>query len=128
LNETAIDYGRKRTGFATCLSGVVVPLDPLTDTTWNGIVRKLKQIHAENGAGTVIVGLPLTSTGKPTELSIEVEKLAEYLTENGFSVKLVRETGSTIDADEGSSKNRLRDGRKDSLAAMVILKRYLDMP
>ncbi len=128
MNETAVDYGRKRTGFAICLSGVVMPLDPLTDTTWNGIVKRLRQIHAENGAGTVIVGLPLTSGGKSTELSIEVEKLAEYLAKNGFSVKLVRETGSTVEADRVGRMNRLRDGRIDSLAAMVILKRYLDMP
>ena len=128
MNEIAVDYGRKRTGFAICLSGVVMPLDPLTETTWNGIVARLKHIQYENAAGTVILGLPLTAEGKPTELSSEVEKLAEYLENDGFVVELVRETGSTAETEVETGMNRQRDGRRDSLAAMIILKRYLGIP
>ncbi|MCD4775359.1 MAG: RuvX/YqgF family protein [Candidatus Aegiribacteria sp.] len=128
MNEIAVDYGRKRTGFAICLSGVVIPLDPLSETSWNGISSRLKHIQDENAAGTVILGLPLTAEGKHTELSREVEKLAEYLRNSGFIVELVRETGSTAETVEETGTNRRRDGRKDSLAAMIILKRYLGMP
>lgn len=128
MNEIAIDYGRKRTGFAICISGVVMPLDPLTETTWNGISSRLKHIQHENAAGIVIVGLPLTAGGKHTELSREVEKLAEYLENIGFNVKLVRETSSTIETEGDTGMNHRRDGKRDSLAAMIILKRYLGMP
>lgn len=128
MNEIAIDYGRKRTGFAICISGVVIPLDPMRETSWNGISSRLRHIQAENAAGTVILGLPLTAEGKHTELSREVEKLAEYLGNSGFIVELVRETGSTAETGGETGMNRQRDGRKDSLAAMIILKRYLGMP
>ena len=128
MNEIAVDYGRKRTGFAICLAGVVLPLPPLVETTWNGIDERLKSIQSENGNGRIILGLPLTAAGKPTELSDEVGKLAEYLTIRGFAVELVRETGSTAETEGEAPVINRRDGKRDSLAAMVILKRYLGMP
>lgn len=128
MNEIAVDYGRTRTGFAICLVDIVLPLPPMVETTWNKIADRLKHIQNENGTGSVILGLPLTAEGKSTELSDEVEKLSEYLGNRGFTVKLVRETGSTAEAEEEGTVDHRRDGKKDSLAAMVILKRYLGMP
>ncbi len=128
MNEIAVDYGRKRTGFAICLAGIVLPLPPLVETTWNGIEERLKSIQNENGTGMVILGLPLSAAGNPTELSLEVGKLAEYLKTGGFIVELVRETGSTAETEGEALFNSRRDGKRDSLAAMVILKRYLGMP
>ncbi|MCD4701583.1 MAG: RuvX/YqgF family protein [Candidatus Aegiribacteria sp.] len=128
MNEIAVDYGRKRTGFAICLVGIVLPLPPLAETTWDSIADRLKHIQNENGSGRIILGLPLTAAGKPTELSDEVEKLSGYLETRGFIVELVRETGSTLETEGDVQVNRRRDGKKDSLAAMIILKRYLGMP
>ncbi|MCK5115063.1 MAG: pre-16S rRNA-processing nuclease YqgF [Candidatus Aegiribacteria sp.] len=128
MNEIAVDYGRKRTGFAIYLVGTVLPLPPLTETTWNGIADRLKHIQNENGTSRIILGLPLTAAGKPTELSNEVEKLSDYLEKMGFNVELVRETSSTAETEVEARVNHLRDGKRDSLAAMVILKRYLGMP
>ena len=128
MNEIAVDYGRKRTGFAICLAGIVLPLPPLVETTWNGIEERLKNIQSENGTGRIILGLPLSAAGKPTELSEEVGKLAKYLKTGGFIVELVRETGSTAETEGEALFNSRRDGKRDSLAAMVILKRYLGMP
>jgi putative Holliday junction resolvase len=127
LTEIAIDYGRKRTGFAICLSGVVLPQDPLVDTTWTMIAQRVRNLHSRYDCGTVILGLPLTSSGKPTELSKEVELLAEYLGREGFEVELMRETGSTKEAVTQKTNAR-RDGKRDSLAAAIILKRYLGQP
>ncbi|MBD3279075.1 MAG: Holliday junction resolvase RuvX [Candidatus Aegiribacteria sp.] len=123
----AVDYGRERTGFAIYLSGTVVPLEPLTGSTWNGISNRLKKIGEEQGKGTVVLGLPLTAGGKHTELSREVEGLAHYLKKEGFSVELVRETGTTAESVQYMDLKRERNGRSDSLAAMVILKRYVGM-
>ena len=105
-----------------------MPLDPLIETTWNGIVSRLKDIQEENGTGTVILGHPLTAEGKPTELSREVEKLSEYLVDMGFTVELVRETCSTVETYMETEMNYKGNGRRDSLAAMVILKRFLGVP
>ena len=128
MNEIAVDYGRKRTGFAICISGIVLPLPPLTETTWDSIADRLKHIQNENGTGRIILGLPLTAAGKPTELSDEVKKLSCYLENKGFIVELVRETCSTIETESDARIYHRRDGKKDSLAAMVILKRYLGVP
>ena len=128
MNEIAMDYGRKRTGFAICLVGIVLPLPPLVETTWNRIADRLKHIQDENGTGRIILGLPLTAAGKHTELSDEIEKLEEFLKNIGFDVKLVRETGSTAETEGEARVNYQRDGKRDSLAAMVILKRYLEIP
>jgi len=127
LADIAVDYGRKRTGFAICLAGVVLPQNPLVDTTWTGIVRRIRTLQTEHGCGTVVLGLPLTSAGKPTELSSEVELLSAFLIREGFQVKLQRETGSTREAILNKPDDR-RDGKQDSLAAAVILKRYLGQP
>ncbi|MCK4506011.1 MAG: pre-16S rRNA-processing nuclease YqgF [Candidatus Aegiribacteria sp.] len=127
MTEIAIDYGRKRTGFAICLSGVVLPQDPLVDTTWTMIAQRIRNLQSMYDCGTVVLGLPLTSSGKPTELSKEVELLAEYLRSEGFEMELMRETGSTKEAITQKTDDR-RDGKRDSLAAAIILKRYLGQP
>ncbi len=127
MTEIAIDYGRKRTGFAICLSGVVLPQDPLVDTTWTMIAQRIRTLQSKYDCGTVVLGLPLTSSGKPTEFSHEVELLAEYLRRKGFEVELIRETGSTKEV-KMQKTNKIRDGKRDSLAAAIILKRYLGQP
>lgn len=127
MAEIAIDYGRKRTGFAISLSGVVLPQDPLVDTTWTMITQRIRTLQSKYDCGTVVLGLPLTSEGKPTELSNEVELLAEFLNSEGFEVELLRETGSTREAIMQKMDDR-RDGKRDSLAAAIILKRYLGQP
>lgn len=128
MAEIGVDYGRARTGFAVHLSGVVLPLDPMLNTTWERIRKRLESIQDENGRGTVVLGLPLSASGRPTLLSREVEVLAEFLREKGFNVELVVETGSTAEAGSHSAGVGRRDGRLDSMAAMIILKRYLGMP
>jgi putative Holliday junction resolvase len=128
LAEIGVDYGRERTGFAVHISGVVLPLDPLTGSTWEGIFARLQAIQAENGKGNVVIGLPLSAGGRPTELSREVEGLAGFLRQKGFHVELARETGSSLEAGGTMGTTGARDGRDDSLSAMVILKRYLGIP
>lgn len=128
MAEIGVDYGRARTGFAVHLSGVVLPLDPMLNTTWEGIRERLKNIQGESGEGTVALGLPLSASGRPTLLSREVEELAEFLREKGFTVELVVETGTTAEAGRHSAGGGGRDGRLDSMAAMIILKRHLGLP
>lgn len=128
MNEIAVDYGRKRTGLAALISGVVVPLDPIRDTTWEKLSSRLQRLHEENGKGEVILGLPLSAGGKHTQLSREVQQLAAFLEERGFIVKTVSETRSTLESEDHGTASGARDGRKDSLAAMVILKRFLGLP
>ena len=86
--DVGIDYGRKRVGLAICISGVVVPQQPLLEPTWDDIASRLR--------------------------------------ERGFEVHLQRETGTTLEARQFRDSSR-RDGKTDSLAAAIVLKRFLGM-
>ena len=127
MTTVGIDYGRSRTGMAILVGDTVLPLEPVTGSTWCGIVSRLEELKAEYGELLVVLGHPLTASGRPTELSTEVETFAEYLFNNGFEVRLQRETGSTIEA-RPMAPSAGRDGRTDSMAAMIILKRYMGQP
>ncbi len=124
MTAVGIDYGRSRTGLAILIRGTILPLEPVTASTWNGIASRLDELSAEHGELMVVLGLPLTSSGKQTELSIEVESLGSFLAGKGFEVTMQRETGSSLEI-RSLGLAEARDGRSDSMAAMVILKRYL---
>ncbi|OPL18967.1 MAG: hypothetical protein AVO35_03290 [Candidatus Aegiribacteria sp. MLS_C] len=140
MMHVGVDYGRSRTGFAVCLNGVVMPREPLLDSSWDRIAGRLLSMEEEAGPVTVVLGLPLSASGRPTELSREVEGLAGHLRERGFEVETVSEVGSSEEASDASGNPGIRnrrgygngmghyDGRLDSMAAMVILKRYLGLP
>jgi putative Holliday junction resolvase len=121
-----VDYGRRRTGLAMERQGVVLPLEPVLSSTWGKIAGRLSDLREEQGELLVVLGLPLTASGRGTELSTEAEALAAFLIGRGFTVELQRETSSTLEADE--LRKGSRDGRTDSVAAALILKRFLGLP
>lgn len=121
-----IDYGSKRVGLAICISGVVVPQQPLLEPTWDDIVSRLRELAKGYGPGRVVLGLPLAASGNRIPMCDEVEKLAHHLRNEGFEVHLQRETGTTLEARKFRDSSR-RDGKTDSLAAAIVLKRFLGM-
>jgi putative Holliday junction resolvase len=127
MGDVAVDYGRKRTGFAVIVEGVVLPQEPLRQTTWSGISGRLAAMFAEFGPGTVVLGLPLSASGGETDLSGEVRELAGWLESEGFQVELLSEVRSTSEALELRPGDR-RNGTTDSIAAAVLLRRYLNLP
>jgi RNase H-fold protein (predicted Holliday junction resolvase) len=94
------------------------------DGRWSAVLGRLRALAVDHGSGTVVLGLPLSASGKPTELSIEVEALASWLRAEGLEVVLETETGTTAEALGQGMRDR-RDGRLDSVAASVLLERYL---
>ncbi|MCK5786936.1 MAG: pre-16S rRNA-processing nuclease YqgF [Candidatus Sabulitectum sp.] len=120
-----VDYGRKRTGIAVFREGLVLPADPVLGS-WSRILHRLGELAVGYEGITVILGHPLSALGKPTELSLEVEKFADWLRESGYTVELVNEVGSSAAAGRLSGRNH-RNGHVDSLAACEILKRYLNL-
>ena len=83
------------------------------------------------GAGEVVIGLPLRADGTETPTSGAARRFADLLGEAcGLPVILVDERFSSLEAAErmreaGVSGAKVRD-RKDSEAARLILQRYLD--
>jgi len=120
-----LDYGKKRTGLAVFVEGMVLPRDHVKGT-WTNIITRLESIQQEFNEIEIVLGLPLSALGKPTELSLEVELLAEKLRNTGFCVHLINENRSSIVAKKLIGKKD-RKGRIDSVAACEILKRYLNI-
>lgn len=120
----ALDYGRARTGVAILEGGVPLPSEPVLGGR-RAVLERVKSMLGGSGGDTVVLGLPLASGGRPTEMSMEVESLAEAIRGLGAEVVLVGERGSSAEARSMPVKHRRRTGRTDSLAALVILERYL---
>lgn len=104
-----------------------MPLEPVTGGGWRTILARLADLEERYGTVEVVLGLPLSASGRPTELCAEVERLAEFLRERGMAVSMQSETGSTAEARSAGSRDR-RDGRLDSAAAVILLKRFLHIP
>ncbi len=121
----AVDYGRRRTGIAVHIQGVVLPSEPVRGT-WKDILNRLDELRKRYGEVEVVLGHPLSALGKPTELSSEVEVLAERIKEMGFALHLVNEARSSREAVRLTGRKD-RKGHVDSLAACEILKRYLNI-
>jgi RNase H-fold protein (predicted Holliday junction resolvase) len=107
------------------MGGVAIPLPPETGGGWAALERRLAGAMEEFGFEKVVLGLPLSAAGRPTELSSEVEGLARRLRELGYEVVLLSEVGSTAEARALPGRRRRRSGKTDSLAALIILERYL---
>ena len=123
--KIGLDYGRKKTGVAVYRQGLVLPLEAVFGP-WKKILERLEELDGNYDGIEIVLGLPLSALGKPTELSLEVEGFAEKLRETGYSVELVNEAGSSAAAVRLLGKKD-RKGRVDSMAACEILKRALNI-
>lgn len=122
-----VDYGRKRIGLALYTGGVVIPIKPFLNGNWKVLAKHLEKLTCEFSIEKIILGLPLSASGKDTELTKEVRKFTLYLQTEGFIVELVNESGTTRES-EILLPGKRRNGKKDSLSACFILKRYLSIP
>ncbi|MCD6587312.1 MAG: pre-16S rRNA-processing nuclease YqgF [Candidatus Fermentibacteraceae bacterium] len=123
--KIGLDYGRKKTGVAVYRQGLVLPSEAVFGP-WKKILERLGELACDYDGIEIVLGLPLSALGKPTELSMEVESFADKLRETGYSVELVNEVGTSAAAVRLLGKKD-RKGRVDSMAACEILKRFLNI-
>ena len=129
-----VDYGRRRIGISVCDAERIIasPLmihktigDPQADA-----VFFLKLVKQEEIVGFV-VGLPLHSDGRNSEMSSEVEKFAAWLTKTTEMPVVFQDERHTSQEASGLLRPaRLTRGRKkerhDAVAAQVILGTWLE--
>jgi len=129
-----IDYGRRRIGIAICDAERLIasPLeiretvgDRRADTSF---FRNL--VEREEIAGFV-VGLPVHTDGRTSEMSAEVEQFADWLGETtGRPIAFQDERYTSREAAGLLRPARLSRGRKqarhDAVAAQVILSSWLE--
>ena len=126
MKLASIDVGLKRIGVAICLdSSIVIPQDAILRKNRNQAARDVNAFLKEWEIDKLIVGLP-----KDADNSDEMERRIKHfvsLLELGIQVDYQDEQNSSIEAKEltmGVFKHK-RDGRIDSIAAKIILERYI---
>jgi len=128
MKLACIDVGLKRIGVAICLDGkIVMPQDAILRKNRNQAARDVNTFLTEWEIDKLIVGLP-----KEGSSSEEMERRIKHfvsLLELEIEVAYQDEQGSSFEAKEltmGDFKHK-RDGRLDSVAAKIILERYLKL-
>jgi len=126
MKLASIDVGLKRIGIAISLDGnIVLPQDAILRKNRNQAARDVKAFLIEWEIEKLIVGLP-----KDGSSSEEMERRIKHfvsLLEVNLPVAYQDEQGSSMEAKEltaGTFKHK-KDGRIDSIAAKIILERYL---
>jgi putative Holliday junction resolvase len=108
------------------------PLPTLEITSRREALRRVMAVAAEQGAATILVGLPLHMEGDEGESAREARALAEEIAARmpEVTVRLVDERLTSREAArllQGHGERRRREkGRLDQVAAAILLQSYLD--
>lgn len=129
----ALDVGDRRIGLAVSdgLGMLASPLFIIEYTDRAAACREIAAIAREKAAQKIIVGLPLSMSGKDSEQTVKTREFADNLAAY-VSVPLVfcDERLSTVTAanlaSEVKTKRRKTRPHLDAMAAAVILQSYLD--
>lgn len=126
MTYASIDIGLKRIGLAICPDGkIVLPQNAILRKNRNQAAQNVKAFLAVWEIGTLVVGLP-----KEGSSSQEMERRIKHfvgLLDLQIAVVYQDEQGSSFEAKEltkGDFRHK-KDGRLDSVAAKIILERYL---
>jgi len=126
MKLACIDVGLKRIGVAICLDGsIVIPQDAILRKNRNQAARDVNAFLKEWEIDKLIVGLPMDA-----ESSEEMERRIKHfvsLLALEIDVAYQDEQSSSLEAKEltqGIFRHK-KDGKIDSIAAKIILERYL---
>jgi putative Holliday junction resolvase len=126
MKRASIDVGLKRIGVAICLDDhTVIPQNAILRKNRNQAARDLKQFLQEWEIGQLVVGLPKGGSSE-AEMERRIKHFVSLL-ELDIPVAYQDEQGSSFEAAEmtkGDFRHK-KDGRLDSIAAKIILERYL---
>ncbi len=127
LKIASLDIGLKRIGCAICLErDIVFPQDAIIRKNRNQAAKDVNSFLNEFDIDILIVGLPKGGSSSD-EMKRRVEHFVSLLSFQG-EIFYQDEYGSSNEAKEqmrGIIKQK-RDGKVDSLAAKIILERWLE--
>ena len=124
MSIMAIDVGLKRIGVALAVGQTVMPQTPVLRKNRNQAARDVSAVLREYGAKKLVVGVPLGGSSED-EMRRRIVHFVSLLEFDG-EVVYQDEAMSSFEASEIYTEGR-RDGRLDSIAAMIILKRHLGL-
>lgn len=125
----ALDFGLKKMGLAWYFNGIIIPLEPLIRKNRIEAAKNLQDILEQKKAIKLIIGIA------NEEMQKRIEHFIKLLDFNG-EIIFIDETLSSKEAqnkldnrtnNKKNAKNRfiLKNGFLDSVAAMIIMERYL---
>jgi putative Holliday junction resolvase len=126
LKYIAIDLGLKRIGLAySAHKDLVTPLPAIIRKNRNQASDEVKKVLKEWEVDSVVIGIPLGGSSED-EMRRRIEHFMNLVDFKG-EIFYQDEAGSSLEAEnmmKGEIKY-VRDGRIDSISAMIILQRYL---
>ena len=128
MNIASIDVGLKRIGLALCLknSSIVIPKEAVLRKNRNQAAYEVKEFLDAWQIDKLIVGLPKGGSSED-EMKRRIEHFVSLIQHDG-EIVYVDEYGSSLEAEQltkGVFKHK-KDGKIDSIAAKIILERYLE--
>ncbi|WP_372999556.1 Holliday junction resolvase RuvX [Sulfurimonas sp.] len=126
MKYIAIDLGLKRIGLAySAHKDLVTPLPAIIRKNRNQASQEVKKVLKEWEVETIVIGIPLGGSSED-EMRRRISHFMNLVDFQG-EILYQDEAGSSLEAEnmmKGEIKY-VRDGRIDSISAMIILQRYL---
>lgn len=128
MKVASIDVGLKRIGVAISMDGkIVFPQEAILRQNRNQAARDTKAFLREWEIEVLVVGLPKGGSSE-AEMERRIKHFVALLELDNIEVFFQDEQGSSMEAKEltqGVFKHK-RDGKIDSMAAKIILERWLE--
>ena len=122
-----LDIGLKRIGVAICLDEtIVLPQDAIIRRNRKQASKDTRDFLLEWEIDSLIVGIPKDGSSSE-EMRRRIEHFVSLIDLNDIEIIYQDEQGSSYEAKEltmGQFRHK-RDGKIDSIAAKIILERYL---
>ncbi len=129
----ALDFGLRRVGGAISdpLREFASPLEVYERRNDELDARHYRALVREHDIATIVVGLPVHTSGREGELALLARRWGAWLASvTGLPVAYVDERYTSIEADnlmiESGLKRQKRKALRDKLAAQILLQGYLD--
>lgn len=124
MNALALDIGLKRVGVALCIDEkIALPLKAVLRQNRKQAAEDIKALITEHHISLLIVGIPKSSSSEE-EMSKRVLHFVTLLEFKG-EVKFVDESFTSKEALKfGVANSRKKDGKLDSLAALLMIREY----
>lgn len=124
MNVVALDIGLKRIGVATLVAGIALVSEPIMRKNRVQAASDVLAMLKAKNASKLIVGLPRGGACEE-EMERRIKHFVSLLAFEG-EIVYVDEFGSSKEAlqESGGGFTKTKDGKADSLAALVILRRW----
>ena len=130
MKVLAIDYGLKRVGIALGDTELKIAVPKEVVPNDGNLLKRIKELVTQHRISKIVVGLPLTPSGKEGERAKLVREFVRDLKEHvcDREVILWDERYTTLEAKERlkSSANKKRNREiLDAISAQIILEEFL---